>query len=446
MAAAGDADRVDINAIIDNSRLGGRQILVTTLCLLAMILEGYDIYGVSYVGPALSALWGIPSERLGVLLSAVLVGAALGYLFGGSLADRIGRRLLVLIGTGLFGAVVLLSTTSTNAEVFIFWRFATGLALGIVVPNIISLSAEYAPARHRSLSVVILYAGVGIGASTAGFVAGQLVPSHGWQIVFYIGGAIPMVLAAIMTVSLPESIRFLALRDGNEAKIRVLLAHITDVSAIAPDAKFFLKGETLKRVPLGELFTGGRAGATLLLWLTLTMTGGVVVIIAFWLPSLLVDAGQTQAAAIKMTTAAATGGIFGAPIIGLLMDRVGPYRVLIPVHLLAILFLIVMVQMLGAPSLVVGFLYGAAMNGGISGMYGLVASIYPTSIRGTGVGWAVAIGRVTAIAAPIIIGFVRAAGFAPTTNLYGCGILIAIAVVALLVLSGNRHGRPYKPE
>ena len=446
MAGAQQTDRVDVNAIIDNTTLGARQIGVIAICLFAMIMEGYDTYSVSYVGPQLSQLWDIPSEKLGFLLSAVLIGAATGYLIGGTLADKVGRRNLILIGTAGFGVTTLLTATATNTDIFIVWRVVTGIALGITLPNIVSLSAEYAPARHRALSVVILYAGAGVGASIGGVVAGKLVPLFDWRMVFYVGGVIPLALAGLMIVVLPESIRFLALRDGNESRIRALLSRITDISRIPADATFCLKGERPAKIPVGELFRHGRAPATLLIWLTLTADGGVLVIIAFWLPSLLVDAGQSQAMAIEMTTMTAMGGIFGAPVIGWLMDRLGPYRVLLPVHVLAVLLILSIVWTLNAPSLILGLIYGAAMNGGVSGLNGLIASIYPTSIRGTGVGWAVAVGRVTGIAAPTIIGFVRAAHFAPTTNLYGCSILIAVAMVSLYFLSRHRYGQPVRAD
>ena len=446
MAGAPETDRIDVNALIDKAKFGMRQITVTAVCLLAMLMEGYDTYSVSYVGPEISKLWGIPSGELGVLLSAVLVGASLGYLVGGMLADRLGRRLLIIYGTLAFGVITLLSTLAGGSDSFIVWRFLTGLALGIALPNIVALSAEYAPARHRAISVVVLYAGSGVGATIGGFVSARLVPIFDWKIVFYVGGVLPLLLAAVMLKTLPESVRFLALKNGSDGRIRALLSRITDVSRLSPTATFFLKGEQLAKRPMAELFKGGRATATLLVWLTLTMDGGVLVIIAFWLPSLLVDAGQTQIIAIEITTFIAAGGTFGAPIIGFLMDRFGPYRVLIPAHFAALILIVTIVSTLDSPSFLLALAYGVAINGGISGLHGLIASIYPTSIRGTGVGWAVAIGRVTGIAAPILIGFLRDAGFAPTTNLYGCGLLIAIAMGSLFFLSRNPFGRPHRAD
>lgn len=444
MAGTAETDRIDVNALIDNSKLGPRQIIVTTVCLLAMIMEGYDTYSVSYVSPEISRLWGIPSSELGVLLSAVLAGAAVGYLVGGMLADRLGRRLLILAGTFSFGLLTLGSTLATGPEGFAVMRFLTGIALGVAFPNIISLSVEYSPLRHRALSVVVLYAGSGVGATISGFVAGKLAPELGWKIVLYVGGGIPLLLAVLMLAMLPESIRFLALREGNEARIRALLSRITDISHLGPSTTFFLKGERLTKLPVAELFTNGRAAATLLIWLTLTMDGGVLVITAFWLPSLLVDAGQPQSLAIEITTMMALGGTFSAPVIGLLMDRFGAYRVLVPMHAAGIILIVTVVLTISNPSLLLALLYGIAMNGGISGLQGLIASVYPTSIRGTGIGWAVAVGRVTGIAAPILIGILREAGFPPTTNLYGGALLIAVALTSLVALSRNPFGRPHR--
>ncbi len=441
MSGTPESDRVDVNALIDKSKWGPRQVTITGVCLLAMIMEGYDTYSVSYVGPELSRLWGIPSTSLGVLLSAVLVGAAVGYLIGGMLADRFGRRLLIIWGTLAFGVVTLLSTLSTGADSLIIWRFITGLALGTALPNIVSLSAEYAPARHRAFAVVVLFAGAGVGATIGGFVASWLVPVMGWKIVFYVGGAIPLILAVLMFAVLPESIRFLALREGNDARIRDLLGRITDIGGLSPDAKFFLKGEHLAKMPVTELFKDGRATMTLLLWLALTMDGGVLVITIFWLPSLLVDSGQPQSMAIKMTTIIAMGGTFGAPVIGFLMDRIGLFRVLIPAHIMGFFLTFVIVWTLDSPNMLLALAYGVAMNGGISGFQGLVASLYPTSIRATGVGWCVAIGRVTGFVAPAIVGVLRDAGVPPTANLYACGGLTAITIVTLTVLSRTRFAR-----
>ena len=204
---------VDIRPLIDTARFGPVQVTVFVLSLLCMTFEGYDTYAVSYIGPKLLTLWHLSAATLGVIFTAGTGGSALGYLAIGPLADRIGRRVPVIVGTAAFGAASILSTGAEECVTFIAWRILVGLGLGAVLPNIVAIAAEVTPARRRSLVIVVLYSGFAIGSALAGLIAGRLMPALGWRSVLWVGGAVPLLLSLAMWGWLPESPRFITLRD-----------------------------------------------------------------------------------------------------------------------------------------------------------------------------------------------------------------------------------------
>src|SRR5580692_4616382 len=253
---------VDIGPIIDGARFGSLQITVFVLSLLCMTFEGYDTYAVSYIGPKLLTLWHLSTTTLAVIFAAGTVGSALGYLAIGPLADRFGRRVPVVVGTAVFGGLSILSTSAEGSATFIFWRILVGLALGAVLPNIVAIAAEVTPLRRRSLVVVVLYSGFAIGSALAGLIAGRLMPTFGWTSVLWVGGAVPLVLSLAMWCWLPESPRFITLRDPRDSRLPGLIARLTGVAAL-PAAGFTLRGEHLRRQPIRDLFADGRALSTL---------------------------------------------------------------------------------------------------------------------------------------------------------------------------------------
>src|SRR5580658_1109214 len=240
---------VDIGALIDVARFGPVQITVCVLALLCMTFEGYDTYAVSYIGPTLLSLWHLSTATLGVIFTAGTVGSALGYLAIGPLADRLGRRVPVIVGTAAFGAASILSTSAAGSTTFIVWRILVGLALGAVLPNIVAIAAEVTPARRRSLVVVVLYSGFAIGSALAGLIAGRLMPAFGWASVLWVGGAVPLVLSLAMWRWLPESPRFMTLRDPRDPRLPTLLRRLAGDFAVPAGALFTLPGERLRGQP-----------------------------------------------------------------------------------------------------------------------------------------------------------------------------------------------------
>jgi AAHS family 4-hydroxybenzoate transporter-like MFS transporter len=431
---------VDIGSLIDRARFGPLQVTVFVLSLLCMTFEGYDTYAVSYIGPTLLTLWHLSARTLGVIFAAATVGSAVGYLAIGPLADRIGRRIPVIIGTAAFGAASILSTSATQSATFIAWRFVVGLALGAVLPNIVAIAAEVTPARRRSLVIVVLYSGFAIGSALAGLIAGRLMPAFGWAAVLRVGGGVPLALSLAMWRWLPESPRFITLRDPADPRLPGLLARLSGDSAPPPGACFTLQGERLRRQPIQDLFSEGRARSTLMIWLVLSMDVTTIGALVYWIPTLLNATGQSAAAGINFSVVLLIGGIIGAFIIGWCMDRFGLYRVLIPAHLCATIFIVSFAVLVKSSPVAVALLIGLTLNGGTSGSQGLLARLYPTALRTTGVGWASAISRLIGVAQPLLLGVMLAAHWTPATTLLVCSVPTIISMLALSVLSRDRFG------
>ena len=430
---------IDIAPLIDRARFGPLQVTVFVLSLLCMTFEGYDTYAVSYIGPTLLGLWHLSTGTLGIIFTAGTIGSALGYLGIGPVADRIGRRIPVILGTAAFGAASILSTTASGAMTFIAWRALVGLALGAALPNIVAIAAEVTPARRRSLVVVVLYSGFAIGSALAGLIAGRLMPAFGWGSVLWVGGAVPLGLSLAMGRWLPESPRFITLRNGLDPRLRALLWRLTG-EAPPTAAGFSLPGEHLRREPIRDLFADGRALSTVMIWLVLTMDVTTIGALVFWIPTLLHTAGRSAAQGINFSVVLLLGGIAGAFLIGWCMDRFGTYRILIPAHLCATAFIVTFALLVSTSPVAVAFLIGLTLNGGTSGSQGLLARLYPTALRTTGVGWASAVSRLIGIAQPLLLGVMLAAHWTATTTLLVCSAPALVSVLALAILSRDRFG------
>jgi MFS transporter, AAHS family, 4-hydroxybenzoate transporter len=430
---------LDIGTLIDRAPFGPLQVTVFVLSILCMTFEGYDTYAVSYIGPTLLTLWHLSTATLGVIFTAGTVGSAVGYLAIGPWADRVGRRLPVILGTAAIGAASLLSTSASGSTTFVAWRLLVGLALGAVLPNIVAIAAEVTPARRRSLVIVVLYSGFAIGSALAGLIAGRLMPAFGWGAVLWVGGTVPLLLSLAMWRRLPESPRFLSLRDPQDPRLPQLLARLAGIRVPAA-THFILPGEYLRRQPIRDLFADGRALSTLMIWLVLTMDVTTIGALVFWIPTLLNAAGQSAAQGINFAVVLLMGGIAGAAVIGWCMDRFGTYRILIPAHLCATLFIVIFAILVKSSPVAVAFLIGLTLNGGTSGSQGLLARLYPTALRTTGVGWASAVSRLVGIAQPLLLGVMLGAHWTPTMTLMVCSTPAMISVVALTVLSVDRFG------
>src|SRR5262245_52675524 len=200
------------------------------MCGAIAFMDGYDVQAMGFVAPALSAALNIPRPALGPLLSSGTIGMMFGAITFGTLADRFGRKPILIACTLVFGIMSLITATADSLQTMWVYRLLTGFGLGGAMPNTIALTAEYAPKKYRSVAVTTMFCGFSIGAAVGGFVAAGLISSFGWQAVFIVGGAIPLVIAALSFALLPESIRFLLLKGGQGRQKERAMKYLSRIS------------------------------------------------------------------------------------------------------------------------------------------------------------------------------------------------------------------------
>lgn len=440
MTTAGGTGRttVDVASLIDGHKLGLWQIWVIFLCAAALFSDGYDTAAMGYVAPSLSGLWGLKPGALGPVFGAGLGGLMVGALVLGPFADWVGRRRMIILATTVFGICTLITPVVATDLDSLFWiRFATGLGLGGLTPNAVSLSSEYAPARLRSTLVMSMFVGFISGSALGGAIAGNLIPVFGWQSVFYLGGAVPLLLLPVLLVSLPESIQVLTMRGNDGPRIAVLLRRINPAFAFDPAATTFMTHEVhAKGMPIALLFRDGRARVTLLLWVMFFINLLEIYFIANWLPTIASSAGIPQQQAVFATGVLFAGGIFATPILGILIDKFGAHRVLAATYALGGICIATMGHAVTSSTtlMVMAFCTGACIMTAQNGANALAAIYYPTIMRSSGVGWANGIGRIGSVVGPVLGGIVIGLHWStPSIFLTAAGLTLLATVAVLLV-------------
>src|SRR6185503_19995537 len=229
-ASSSPPDTLDVGKLIDDRPISRSQLILAIICGAIVFLDGFDAQIMSYVAASLRTSLHIAQPALGPVLSSGLIGMMIGALVFGPLADRVGRRPVLIMCPLIFGVGALLTATADSVTSLILYRLFTGLGMGGAMPNTIALTAEYMPKRSRASAVMIMFCGFSIGAAVVGWVAAGLIPKFGWQAVFVVGGVLPIAITVVTFIYLPESIRFLLRRQLDQHRAHGYL------SKIAPDA------------------------------------------------------------------------------------------------------------------------------------------------------------------------------------------------------------------
>ena len=429
---------IDVQAFINAHKLAAVQITLLGLCFLIVAIDGFDTAAIGFIAPAIRADWGLTPAQLAPLFGSGLFGLMIGAFTIGPFADRHGRKAVLIFCVLFFGMASLASAFSPNITVLILLRFLTGLGLGGAMPNAITLTSEYCPEQRRSFLTTVMFCGFTIGSALGGIVASQIVADYGWHSVLIVGGVLPLALAPVLWRALPESVRYLVMRQGETDRIVAVLQRI------APEADLRGAAFTGARKPHGspvrQLFEGDLLRGTLLLWLAFFMSLLVVYLLSSWLPTLISSAGVSLREASLITAMFQVGGTVGAITIGLLMDKANPHHVLAIAYATAGIFIYLIGHAAALPWLMVPAVFGAGfcVSGSQVGANALSAAYYPTASRATGVSWANGVGRIGSVLGSMLGGVMLTLGWGLPTVFAIVAVPAVIAGLAIFVMGRVR--------
>ena len=436
------AATVDVSGWIEQQKVSRTQILVMVLMTLAAAVEGIDAQMIGYVAPAVIRQFKVPPYEFTSVFAIGLTGLLVGCLAIAPLGDWVGRKRVLLGSFIFFGVMSLLTAWADSLQSLIVLRFLTGLGLGGSMPNAIALTSEYFPSRNRNFTTMAMWSGFTVGAMSGGFLAAGLISEFGWPSVFVAGGILPLILAVVVAAKLPESLRHLVLKKYAPAKITAVLLRINPSTVFAEGTTFVIHEEQAAGITVKHLFREGRALGTILIWIIFFCSLLDIFFLSSWLPTVLHDAGLSISASVVETALFQGGGVVSGVTLGLVIDRIGFWKVLIPVYIgagLAIGSIGFAGTSLGL-IMIASFLSGAFVIGGNNSLVGLTAVLYPTYIRATGVGWALGIGRFGSIVGPILGGVLLKAGWDRTSLFMVAAVPAFVAAVFTLILSLTREG------
>jgi AAHS family 4-hydroxybenzoate transporter-like MFS transporter len=440
----------DVDDFLDTRKVGWPHLKIVILLVLAMMIDGYDIFVTGYTLPVLAkGLHVAPQDLTGVFVLQQL-GLLIGTFVVGPVADRFGRRTTLLVGIACFSVCTLAVTQVTNVGQFLVIRFISSIFFSSVIPNSIALSSEVAPRRLRAGAVSLVFCGYTGGNFIGAIVQAWFLEPFGWQSAFWIGGLMPVAVFILLFLFLPESIRFRTLRNPNDRRIGDLLRRIDPGLRFDGTERFVMRAPEAKapRAPIVSLFSDGRLRSTLLLWAAFLSTFIVSHLIGSWNTTVLHNVGglslQRLALIASFSTAA---GIIGTGTSGFIMDRFGPTRVL-PLFLTGAAIAIACLGLVDLHSpmiLVVAVASGYFSNSGLGGLNALGAVLYPTRMRATGVSWAAGAGRLGGMLGPVFGGAMLAQHWS-LSPIYICAGAPALAAAAAILFIGRVRDDPHAAE
>jgi AAHS family 4-hydroxybenzoate transporter-like MFS transporter len=373
-----------------------KQYIAVFICFLMNMLDGMDVLIISYAAPAIAKAWSISPANLGIVFSSGLVGMTVGAIFLAPFADRIGRKSTMLIA-GLLMATCIFSTSfASDINILMIFRFISGLGIGAMMATTAALTAENSPTSTRNFWVSTVVAGYPVGAVLSGLVAATVIKTTGWEHLFELAGYATFLSLPLVGLFINES--------------------------FAPSKQ----GDTKPRVQI--LVQEPYRISTFQLWTALFLAFATLYFMLNWIPKLATNAGLSLSAAIYAGTVFNLGAIVGIPMQGYCSSRFGLKKTIGTILIFTALTMLSFGFFVNSPYvLVIFFLMGFGVQGGFVGLYAVAASMYPTYIRTTGVGWAIGAGRLGGIIGPILGGLLVAWGLDMTQSFWVFAIPSALA-------------------
>ena len=437
-------ETVDINSVVDNAKFTPFHFNVVAWCLLIILFDGYDLAINGVVLPLLMQDWGLSAVQAGMLASTALAGMMFGAMIFGSLADKIGRKKVIMICIVLFSGLTFAGGFASNPTEFGILRFLAGLGIGGVMPNLVALTSEYAPQKMRSTLVTTMFSGYAVGGVMAALLGSWFTPSFGWQIMFFIAG-IPLFLLPVIWKFLPESLTFLVKAQKHD-NARQMMQRLDDQLSLNDQTQLALSEIKIAEPAfVSSLFKQGRTASTLLFWLVFFMCLLTLYALGSWLPKLMMAAGYSMDNSLMFMMVMNVGAVVGIVGGGILADRFHLKPVLM---FLGIMGALVM-SLMGFQSnqfllYILVFLAGAASIGSQMLLYSYVAQYYPLAVRSTGIGWSSAIGRMGAIVGPILIGGLLGMNLPAHFNFMAVGLPVLITAIAVALIMSEDEAEQIK--
>ncbi len=415
------------------------QYVVIGLCFLLNMLDGMDVLVIAFAAPALAAEWSIAPQALGVVFAAGTFGMVTGAMLLAPVADRIGRRRLILASIALIGVGVTLTAAAATVDTLLLLRFASGVGIGALLASTATIAAEYAPDRKRNFIVGFVLSGYTIGAFLSGLVAARIIPEHGWQAMFVVAGLLTLATLPLAWWLLPESPDFLVRvrPQGALERINAILRRMS----LPPLAGLPEVDDVESAASVAALLRPARRASTLLLWVAFFMAFGTLYFLLSWIPELASATGLSLDLAIYAGAVFNLGAFFGICLQGWLSLTLGLERTIAGFMGLAAL-LMATFGLVTEPWLVLTLvgLIGFTVQGGFVGLYAVAARLYPAELRNTGIGWAIGLGRFGAVVGPLAGGLLISLGLGLAENFTVFAVPMVAAAAFTLLIRGRAQG------
>lgn len=442
--------RFDIEEFVDRQPIGRTQLAVLLVCGLVCFIDGFDIFMVGKIAPAIATHFGEPSEAMAFLFVCQQIGLAAGAFIFSPLADRFGRRRMLIWACAAFGLITLFSIYAQTLTQLALLRGLAGLFMSAGLPMALALISEMTPKRRRSIFIAIALAGYSTGNAASGAIAAWLLDIYGWESGFVIGGIVPLVCIPLLLLFVPESIKYQAEKNPVHPEIPGTLRRMDPAVTLTGSEQFVLGEQSAKpkKAKLLDIFTDGRGWMTGLIWAACILSMTNIALLASWLPTFFQEMAGIPIQRFAISAMIAyLGGLAGMLSIGWLMDRFNPTRLIALYYIGLAGALVAMAWVPFEAALFIGVLlfWNFVQTGGQGGLNTMITQVYPPRMRSTALGWAGGAGRVGGVIAPVYGGFAIAQNFSLqlTLGLAALGpLLVAVLVFALGYTAAARRAEP----
>ena len=427
--------------VIDQGKISRQQLLVVGLCMFFNMLDGFDIIAMAVVAGEVSREMMLPPDRIGWIFSFALAGMMAGAMLLAPISDIVGRRKVIVVSIIVVGVSILLTASATTLMEFIVLRFVSGVGAGVMLASQATLAAEYSPEKYRSLSVTLVTSGYALGAMLTSVAAGLILPDYGWRGMFWFGGVATLVMGMVAWLLIPESLKYLLERRPSNAlrRINKILTKLDrDPLLQMPDVEPRQQKQSLGMVQvMSQLLAKEHRKVTLTLWTTFFLAFSALYFLLSWIPMLVEDSGFSAADGREAFFLFNLGGVIGVYILGILSTRWKLTNIIFALMFSASVFMVVFAALPGDIGLLLTliFVIGLLQQGGFTGLYAAAAKAYPTSMRSTGIGWSIGLGRLGAVAGPALAGYLIAGGLDMSANFY----IFAVPLAAAALIAYRLH-------